>query len=152
MISSLTFFSDKILTIRHQLDTSPVTDAPDFAIVDDAIIASAFGQFFPTSEEEELSGIVKKLPPNLVLFNPYLLLFCATLLMIYHLLSNKKSCKPLIRLSSMASSMKKAMFSRLLKKPSLDSEIFLNFRPVSNMKFSFCLRPRPHEDDCKRKR
>ena len=35
----------------------------------------------------------------------------------------------------MPSSMKKAVFSPLLKKPSLDFEIFSNFRPVSNMKF-----------------
>ena len=88
VISSLTFFSDKILTIRHQLDTLP--DAPDFAILDDAIIASAFSQFSPTSEEE-LSGIVKKSQPNLVLLTPYLLLFCANLLMIYYLLFSKRT-------------------------------------------------------------
>ena len=81
VISSLTFFSDKILTIRHQLD---------FAILDDAIIASAFSQFSPTSEEE-LSGIVKKSQPNLVLLTPYLLLFCANLLTIYYLLFSKRT-------------------------------------------------------------
>lgn len=66
------------MTIRHQLDSLPVTDAPDFAILDNAIIASAFNKFSPTLEEE-LSGIMKKLPPNLVLLNPYLLLFWAIL-------------------------------------------------------------------------
>ena len=35
----------------------------------------------------------------------------------------------------MPSSMKNAVLSPLLKKPSLDFEIFSNFRPVSNLKF-----------------
>ena len=35
----------------------------------------------------------------------------------------------------MPSSLKKAVLSLLLKKPSLDFEIFSNFRPVSNLKF-----------------
>ena len=37
--------------------------------------------------------------------------------------------------ASMPSSLKKAVLSPLLKKPSLDFEIFSNFRPVSNLKF-----------------
>ena len=37
--------------------------------------------------------------------------------------------------ASMPSSMKNAVLSPLLKKPSLDFEIFSNFRPVSNLKF-----------------
>ena len=37
--------------------------------------------------------------------------------------------------TSMPSSMKNAVLSPLLKKPSLDFEIFSNFRPVSNVKF-----------------
>ena len=37
--------------------------------------------------------------------------------------------------ASMPSSMKNALLSPLLKKPSLDFEIFSNFRPVSNLKF-----------------
>ena len=35
----------------------------------------------------------------------------------------------------MPSSMKKAIFSPLRKKPSLNFEVFSNFRPVSNIKF-----------------
>ena len=35
----------------------------------------------------------------------------------------------------MPSSVKNAVLSPLLKKPSLDFEIFSNFRPVSNLKF-----------------
>ena len=37
--------------------------------------------------------------------------------------------------ASMPISMKNAVLSPLLKKPSLDFEIFSNFRPVSNLKF-----------------
>ena len=53
------FFCDKIVTIRHQLDTLSITDAPAFPLIDDAIITCELSEFSPTSEDE-LSGLVKK--------------------------------------------------------------------------------------------
>ena len=47
------------MTIRHHLDTLHITDAPDFAMLDDATIACALREFSATSKEEH-SGIVKK--------------------------------------------------------------------------------------------
>ena len=48
------------MTIRHQLDTLSITDAPVFALIDDPIITCVLSEFRPTSENE-LSGIVKKI-------------------------------------------------------------------------------------------
>ena len=48
------------MTIRHQLDTLSITDAPVFALIDNAIITCELSEFSPTSENE-LSGIVKKI-------------------------------------------------------------------------------------------
>ena len=53
------FFSDKIVTIRHQLDTLSITDAPDFAMLYDAlvdIVACKLSEFSPTSGKEPLSS------------------------------------------------------------------------------------------------
>ena len=47
------------MTIRHHLDTLHITDAPDFAMLDDATMACALREFSATSKEEH-SGIVKK--------------------------------------------------------------------------------------------
>ena len=49
------FFSDKIVTIRDQLDTLSITDAPDFAMLDDALVdiaACELSEFSPTSGKE----------------------------------------------------------------------------------------------------
>ena len=53
------FFCDKIVTIRHQLDTSS-TDASAFPLIDDAMTTCELSEFSPTSEDE-LSGLVKKI-------------------------------------------------------------------------------------------
>ena len=73
------------MTIRHQLDTLSITDAPVFALIDDAIITCELSAFSPTSENE-LSGIVKKLPLNRVLLILYPLLFYVIVSTIYYLL------------------------------------------------------------------
>ena len=46
------FFCDKIVTIRHQLDTLSITDVPVFPLIDDAIIACELSEFSPISEDE----------------------------------------------------------------------------------------------------
>ena len=48
------------MTIRHQLDTLSITDAPAFPLIDDAIITCELSEFSPTSEDE-LSGLVKQI-------------------------------------------------------------------------------------------
>ena len=127
------FFCDKIVTIRHELDTLSITDAPVLPLIDDAIITCELSEFFPTSEDE-LSGLVKKIAAKSCSLDPVpasLLRYC-----IDDLLPIIKSVVNLsFNSASMPSSMKNAVLSPLLKKPSLDFEIFSNFRPVSNLKF-----------------
>ena len=127
------FFCDKIVTIRHQLDTLSITDALAFPLIDDAIITCELSEFSPTSEDE-LSGLVKKIAAKSCSLDPVpasLLRYC-----INDLLPIIKSVVNLSFNSAlMPNSMKNAVLSPLLKKPSLDFEIFSNFRPVSNLKF-----------------
>ena len=128
------FFCDKIVTIRHQLDTLSTTDAPPFfPLIDDAIITCELSEFSPTSEDE-LSGLVKKIAAKSCSLDPVpasLLRYC-----IDDILPIIKSVVNLsFNSASMPISMKNAVLSPLLKKPSLDFEIFSNFRPVSNLKF-----------------
>lgn len=54
------FFRDKIETIRHQLDTLSVIDAPAFPLTDDVISTCELSEFSPTSEDE-LSGLMNKI-------------------------------------------------------------------------------------------
>ena len=130
------FFSDKIVTIKHQLDTLSITDAPVFALIDDAIITCELSEFSPTSENE-LSGIVKKIAAKSCSLDPvpaFLLRYC-----IDDLLPSIKravNLSPSFNSSLMPSSMKNAVLAPpLRKRPSLDLEIFL---PVLTRRF--CIR------------
>ena len=129
------FFCDKIVTIRHQLDMLSTTEAPAFPLIDDAIITCELSEFSPTSKDE-LSGLVKKITAKSCSLDPVpasLLRYC-----IDDILPIIKSVVNLsFNSASMPISMKNAVLSPLLKKPSLDFEIFSNFRPVSK---SFCLK------------
>ena len=127
------FFCDKIVTIRHQLDILSITDAPALPLIDDPIITCELSEFSPTSEDE-LSGLVKKIATKSCSLDPVpasLLRYCIDDLL--------PIIKRVVNLSfnsaSVPSSMKNAVLSPLLKKPSPDFEIFSNFRPVSNLKF-----------------
>ena len=128
------FFCDKIVTTRHQLDTLSIADAPAFPLIDDAIITCELSEFSSTSENE-LSGLVKKIAAKSCSLDPVpasLLRYCIDDLL--------PIIKRVVNLSfnsaSVPSSMtKNAVLSPLLKKPSLDFEIFSNFRPASNLKF-----------------
>ena len=87
----------------------------------------------PTSEDG-LSGILEQIAAKSCSLDPVhasLLRYCIDDLL--------PIIKRVVNLSfnsaSMPSSMKNAVLSPLLKKPSLDFEIFSNFRPVSNLKF-----------------
>ena len=130
------FFCDKIVTIRHQLDTLSITDASAFPLIDDAIITCELSEFSPTSEDE-LSGLVKKFAAKSCSLDPV-----PASLLRYFIDDLLPIIKRVVNLSfnsaSMLSSMKNAVLSPLLKKPSLNFEIFSNFRPVSNL--SFCLK------------
>ena len=120
------------MTIRHQLDTLSITDAPAFPWIDEAIISCELSKFSPTSEDE-LSGLLKKIAAKLCSLDPVLLfyLYCIDdLLPIIESVVNLS-----FNSASMPSSMKNAVLSPLLKKPSLDFELFSNFRLVSNLKF-----------------
>ena len=115
------------MTIKHELDTLSITDAPVLLLIDDAIITCELSEFFPTSEDE-LSGLVKKIAAESCSLDPVtasLLRYCIDDLL--------PIIKGVVNLSfnsaSMPSFVKNAVLSPLLKKPSLDFEIFSNFRP-----------------------
>ena len=115
------------MTIKHELDTLSITDAPVLLLIDDAISTCELSESFPTSEDE-LSGLVKKIAAkscSLDLVTASLLRYC-----IDDLLPISKGVVNLsFNSASMQSSVKNAMLSPLLKKPSLDFEIFSSFRP-----------------------
>ena len=121
------------MTIRHQLDMLSITEASAFPFIDDVIITCELSEFSPTSEDE-LSGLVKKIAAKSCSLDPVhasLLRYC-----IDDLLPIIKSVVNLsFKSASMPSSMKNTVLSPLLREPSLDFEIFSNFRPVSNLKF-----------------
>ena len=106
------------MTVRHQLDTLSTTDAPVFALIDDAIISCELSEFSPTSEDE-LSGIVKQIALKSCFLDPVpasLLRYCIDdLLPII-----KRVVNPSVNSTSMPSSMKNAVLSPLLKRSSLD--------------------------------
>ena len=115
------------MTIKHELDTISITDAPVLILIDDAISTCELSESFPTSEDE-LSGLVKKIAAKSCSLDPVtasLLRYC-----IDDLLPISKGVVNLsFNSASMQSSVKNAMLSPLLKKPSLDFEIFSSFRP-----------------------
>ena len=127
------FFCDKIETIRHQLDTLSIIDAPAFSLTDDVIITRELSEFSPTSEDE-LSGLMKKIATKSCSLDPV-----AASLLGYCIHDLLPIIKRVVNLSfnsaSVPSSRKNAALSPLLKKPFLDFEMFSNFRPVSNLKF-----------------
>ena len=113
------FFSDKIVTIRHQLDTLSITDAPVFALIDDAIITCELSEFSPTSENE-LSGIVKKIAAKSCSLDPVpasLLRYCIDDLL--PIIERAVNLSPSFNSSLMPSSTQNAVLSPPLRKPSL---------------------------------
>ena len=102
-------------------------------MLDGANITCELNEFSPTSEDE-LSGLVKKISTKSCSLDPIpasLLRNCINDL----LPVIKKTVNLSFDSAIMPSSLKKAVLSPLLKKPSLDFDIFPNFRPVSNLKF-----------------
>ena len=73
------FFCETIVTIRHQLDTLSITDAPVFPLIDDAVIKCELSEFCPSSEDE-LSGLVKKIAAKSFCLDPVPALLFSTLL------------------------------------------------------------------------
>ena len=113
------FFSDKIVTIRHQLDTLSITDAPVFALIDEAIFTCELCGFSPTSENE-LSGIVKKIAAKSCSLDPVptsLLRYCIEDLL--PIIKRAANLSPSFNSALMPSSMKNAVLSPLLRKLSV---------------------------------
>ena len=113
------FFFDKIVTIRHQLDTLSITDAPLFALIDDAIITCELSAFSPTSENE-LSGIVKKIAAKSCSLDPVpasLLRYCIDDLL--PIIKRTVIVSLSFNSASMPSSSKNAVLSPLLRKLSV---------------------------------
>ena len=61
------------MAIRHELDTLSITDAPVLPLIDEAIITCEL------SEEDELSGLVKKISAKSCPLDPVPAVFCTLL-------------------------------------------------------------------------
>ncbi|XP_064622629.1 uncharacterized protein LOC135484864 [Lineus longissimus] len=125
------FFTDKIAKIRETLNTAQ-DDCSETAdeLPEGVTPLSAF----PPATEEEVRRIVMKSPSKSCELDPvptWLLKLCIDeLLPILTAIINaslKASCVP--------RAFKSALIRPLLKKPSLDSDILKNYRPVSNLPF-----------------
>jgi hypothetical protein len=127
------FFTQKIVTIRHNIDAMTITDTTKYDQFDNATINCELIELSPTSEEE-LSGLVKNIASKSCCLDPIpasLLGYCiSNLLRIIRRVVNMSFESTVV-----PSSMKKAVLCPSMKKVSLDFEIFANFRPVSNLNF-----------------
>ena len=132
-MSPARFFMEKIATIRSNLSSSDMVCDIDEAGLDVPKFDTALSEFKMLSSEE-VHGIIKKSNPKSCELDPLptcLLKECfGTLLPVVTRMVNTS-----LSTSEMPSIFKKALIRPLLKKPSLDTEILKNYRPVSNLPF-----------------
>ena len=126
------FFTDKINGIKSQFDTNG-NESSIFNVLDNADLNCKLTNFSPTTEEELSSLIVKcaskscSLDPVPSALRPSCL---SVMLPVITKIVNLS-----IETCEVPATLKTAVLSPLLKKPSLDHEMLANFRPVSNLKF-----------------
>lgn len=127
----ITYFKQKVNNIRSHLTTTavltPQTADPPFEIV------QPLGSFSDATQEE-VEDIIKRMKPSTCALDP----FPSTLLK-----ANLPVVSPfitkIINLSLLVghipSALKTAVIRPLLKKPTMDPDVFSNYRPISNLSF-----------------
>lgn len=124
----LVFFKDKIDSIRSQLSGYPAP-SQSFACAQPSLFS-----IFTTVTQIEVEGLIKKMKPSTSPLDPF-----PTAL----IKSNLSAISPLIAqiinhsLNSghVPPPLKTAVIKPLLKKPNLDPECLLNYRPISHLPF-----------------
>ena len=126
-------FSSKIATIRSNLDSLALPDIPfRFSRFDNPSIQCEFNQFKPTTAVELSKLITNKMARKSCSLDPIpsnLLKLCFSDLV--PIITKIVNCS--LESGEVPLPMKRAILSPLLKKPSLDTELYPSFRPVSNL-------------------
>ena len=125
------FFGEKIITIRHELESNPMQGTYLF---NEATVATTRLHRLSCPSYSTLLQIVHPLASKSCELDPVpsrILLGCLDLLcpVIW------KIVKLSLETSVMPTELKQAVIRPLLKKPSLDYQEFKNFRPISNLTF-----------------
>ena len=125
------FFGEKIITIRHELESNPKQGTYLF---NEVTVATTRLHRLSCSSYSTLLQIVQPLASKSCELDPVpfrILLGCLDLLcpVIW------KIVKLSLETSVMPTKLKQAVIRPLLKKPSLDYQEFKNFRPISNLTF-----------------
>lgn len=125
------FFTEKIATIKEQL-ASRVTFSPTVTLFDTPKLDCELTTLSLTTVKE-LSEIIGKTASKSCCLDPL-----PSRLLVPHLNDVLPVICKMVNLSletgSLPPSLKEAVLSPLLKKPSLDHETLANFRPISNLK------------------
>ncbi|XP_067030517.1 uncharacterized protein [Acropora muricata] len=125
------FFTEKIATIKEQL-ASRVAFSPTVTLFDTPKLDCKLTTLSPTTVKE-LSEIIGKTASKSCCLDPL-----PSRLLVPHLNDVLPVICKMVNLSlekgSLPPSLKEAVLSPLLKKPSLDHETLANFRPISNLK------------------
>ena len=132
----MTFFDGKINTIRDSIDnlllSAPTDDTVDIA--DEAVQPNAYLDSFPQIELTELTLLITSANPTTCPLDPV-----PTKLLREVLTPVGTSLLNIINSSLLSGyvpqSFKVAVIKPLLKKPTLDSSILANYRPISNLPF-----------------
>ena len=127
----LHFFHDKIIKIRSATD---VNNLPQEFHQDDVLLDVSKISSLQLVSNDDVEKIIRKAPKKSSALDPvpvYLLTSCLPeLLPIIVKIINGSLCS-----SSVSSSLKDALITPILKKPSLDPEDLKNFRPVSDLPY-----------------
>ena len=124
------FFITKISQIRQKLDSDSCTDITSTGISDIKSSDISLETFRPATEEEVFKIISKSPKKSNPIPAGFLIDILPTLLPTITKIINIS-----LEIGTVPRSMKKAIVSPLLKKPTLDKDVLKNYRPVSNLSF-----------------
>ena len=134
----MSFFNDKILTIRekinHLLPSTSTDLSSNIGTIETAIKPNIYLDCFSPIDLSKLTSTISSSKPSTCLLDPI-----PTGLLKEVLPSISTSLLDLINLSLLTGyvpqSFKVAVIKPLLKKPTLDSGVLANYRPISNLPF-----------------
>ena len=128
-----TFFTEKIVKIREELEQSSVDCPPHVENARPIFNGKVWSEFRPVTEAE-VEKVIKSSPSTSCPLDPLptrILKAClSSLLTVLTFLVNLS-----LSTGEFCSTLKKAFVTPLLKKCDLDFDVFKNYRPVSNLSF-----------------
>jgi hypothetical protein len=126
------YFSSKVEDIRQTIDR-PLDGADPEMLNEDQFVGLSLTSFSPATEEE-VAHLIQRSPSKSCELDPiptWLLKKVAALLVpLITAIINKS-----LETSTVPAAFKRALVRPLLKKPGLDSNVYKNYRPVSNLSF-----------------